>query len=109
MKKFKTTGFKFIKTAEFMDDGRIRFNITKFKFRDNDECYSFANEMCEILNYNFNRAIKAQQLNIHYYCIDYDSFKSWREWEFCCLSYVDKEIISIVYDPICGLLYIETE
>ena len=109
MNKIKTVGFKFIQTAEFMDDGRIRFNITKFKFRDNHECYSFAREMCEILENRFNRTIKPQYLSINYYCIDYDSFKSWREWKFCCLSYVDKEIISIVYDPICGFLYIETE
>ena len=108
MKKFKTSGFKFIKTAEFMDDGRIRFNINKFKFRE-DDCYSFAREMCEILTYKFGRIIKAQQLSINYYCIDYDSFKDWRNCGFHCLSYVDKEIISVVYDPICGYLYIETE
>ena len=108
MKKFKTSGFKFIKTAEFMDDGRIRFTIDKFKFGE-DTCYSFAREMCEILAYKFNRTIKAQQLSIKYYCIDYDSFNDWRNCEFCCLSYTDKEILSIVYDPICGILYIETE
>ena len=109
MKKFKTIGFKFITTAEFMDDGRIRFNINKFNFKASEDCYTFAREMCEIITDRFNRVIRAQHLSINYYCIDYDSFKNWEVCGFNCLSYVDKEIISIVYDPICGYLYIETE
>ena len=109
MKNINTVGLKFINTVEFMDDCSIRFNINKFNFKDSHDCYSFAHEMCEILTNNFNRIIKSQQLSIHYYCIDHDSFKDLDVCGFCCLSYVNKEILSIVYDPICGILYIETE
>lgn len=109
MKKIKTSGFKFIKTAEFMDDCRIRFNVDKFKFRDDHDCCIFANEMCEILSYKFNRTIQAQHLIIQYYCIDYDFLKDCRNCGFHCLSYVHKEILSVVYDPIFGMLFIETE
>lgn len=97
---------KKIKKVKFMDNGCIRFSINKVKFVDEIDCYIFASEMCERLTKKFKRIIKPQQLNIHHYCVNYGEFNDW--CGFNCLSHV-KNILNIIYDPICGIVYVETE
>jgi hypothetical protein len=98
---------KKISKVKFMDNGCIRFSINSVKFEDEVDCHLLVSEMCERLTKKFKRIIKPEELSIHQYCVNNGEFEDWCGW-YNCLAYIFETILAIEYDPICGIVYIET-
>lgn len=119
---------KKIKTMKLLKDGMIRFGVKNVKCNDRTGISQLCNEISERLTKKYNRDIYTLYLNVSRVIvldgdeIDLNDLLSDGKDEVKPFLSVDTilhlfQIIgkpngvftSIVYDPICGILYIETE